>query len=65
MSLVLSWSENCVMTSKATIKADPDAARLVAGINNPTNTVCKISNGKLYVLVVTFSPENENKLLEN
>ena len=33
---ILTWSENCVITSKATREADPDADLAVAGINNPT-----------------------------
>ena len=39
ISLTLAWSENCVLTSKATRKADTDADPAVAGINNPTNAV--------------------------
>ena len=37
ISLNLTWSKNCVITSKATREADPDADPAVAGINNPTN----------------------------
>ena len=37
VSLTLTWYENCVITSKATREADPDADPPVAGINNPTN----------------------------
>ena len=57
--LTITWSENCVITSKATRDAD----RAVVGINNPTNAVFKITDGKLYVPVVTLSAEND-KLLE-
>ena len=53
ISLSLSWSENCVLTSKATRDADPDANPPVAAINNPTNATFKIKDTKLYVLVVT------------
>ena len=56
VSLTLTWSENCVLTSKATRDADP----VVAGINNPTNAIFKIADCKLYVPVVTFSAENDN-----
>ena len=35
--LTLSWSENCVITRKATREPDPDAHPAVAGINNRTN----------------------------
>ena len=54
--MILTWSENCVSTSKATREADADA--------NPTNAVFKITDRKLYVRVVTLSAENSNKLLE-
>ena len=37
VSLTLTWSEYCVITSKATTEAGPEADPAVAGINNPTN----------------------------
>ena len=52
ISLTLTWSENCVITSKATREADPDANPAIDGINNPTNAVFKITDCKLYVPVV-------------
>ena len=64
MSLTLTWSENCVITRKATREADPDADPAVAGMNNPTNAILKITDCKFYVPVVTLSAENDNKLLE-
>ena len=64
VSLALTWSANCVITSKATREADPDDDPAVAGINNPTNAVFKITDCKLHVPVVTLSAENDNKLLE-
>ena len=61
VSLVLSWSETCVITSM-------EKRILVAGQRNrgdsPTNAVFKIKNCKLYVPVVTLSAENDNKPLE-
>ena len=59
VSLTLTWSENCV-----TREADPDPDPAVAGINNPSNAVFKVTNCKWYVPVVTFSAENDNILLE-
>ena len=50
ISLTLTWSENCVITSKATREADPDTDPAVAGINNPTNAVFKTTDCKLYVV---------------
>ena len=58
VSLTLTWSENCLLTSKATINSAVD------GINNPTGVTFKIKDTKSYVLVVTLSAENDNKLLE-
>ena len=64
INLILTWSENCVLTSKATRDADPDADPAVAAINNPTNATFKITDTKLYVPVVTLSTENDKTLLE-
>ena len=60
----LTWSENCVLTSKATRDADPDADPPVAAIDNPTNATFKITDCKWYFPVVTLSAGNDNKLLE-
>ena len=49
---ILTWSQNCVITSKATRDADPDA---VAAVNNPANVTFKIKDTKLYVPVATLS----------
>ena len=46
VSLTVTWSENCVITRKATREADPDADPVVAGINNPTNAVFKTTDCK-------------------
>ena len=64
VSLTLIWSENCVITSKATREADPDANPAVDKINNPTNATFKIKDTKLYVPVVTLAAENDNKILQ-
>ena len=64
INLILTWSENCVLTSKATRYADPDADSAVTAIDNPTNSTFKITDTKLYVLVVTLSTENDKRLLE-
>ena len=63
MNLILTWSENCVLTSKATRDADPDVNPAVAPIDNPTNAAFKITETKLYVPVVTLSIENDKKTL--
>ena len=59
VSLTLTWSENCVITSKAYREADLDANPAVDEINNPTNATFEIKDTKLYVPVVTLSAENE------
>ena len=64
VSLTLTWSANCVITSKAYRRAVPDADPVVPGINNPTGATFKITNTKLYVPVVTLSTENDNEFLE-
>ena len=66
VSLTLTWSEACVLTSKATRDAVPAQGvnPAVDGIDNPTNVTFKITDTRLYVPVVTLSAENDNKLLE-
>ena len=63
-SLVLTWIENCVLTSKSYTRTVPDANPTVAGINNPTGATCKITDTKLYVPIVSLSTQDDNKLLE-
>ena len=60
INLILTWSENCVLTRDT----DPDADPTVAAIDNPTKATFQITDTKLYVPVVTLSTENDKKLLE-
>ena len=60
VSLILTWSENCVLTD---IKTQTARETRVA-INAPTNATFKITDVKLYVLVVTLSTENDKTLLK-
>ena len=64
INLILTWSENCVLTSKATRDEDPHANPAVVVIDNATSATLKITDTKLYVPVVNFSTENDKKLLE-
>ena len=64
INLILTWSKNFVITSKATRNADPDANPALAEINIPTGETFEIKDTKLYVPVVTLSTEDDNKLLE-
>ena len=50
VSLALTWTANCVLTSKATEAEEVDNP----AINNPTNATFKITYTKLYVSVVTL-----------
>ena len=66
--LMLTWSENCVLTNITTTRdANPNADPPVEGrerIDAPTNAIFKITDTKLYVPVVTLSTKNDNKFLE-
>ena len=64
ISLTLSWFKKCVLTSKATREANPDANPAIVGVNNPRNAVFEITDCKIYVLVVTLSSKKDNKLLD-
>ena len=63
-NLILTWSENCVLTSKATRGANPDVNPAIAAVNNPANATFKITDTKLYVPVVTLSTKDDNNFLE-
>ena len=60
INLILTWYENCVLTSNAMRDADPDADPAVAAVDNPTNVTFKITDTKLYAPVVTLSTEDDN-----
>ena len=60
VSLILIWSENCVLTD---IKTQTARGTRVA-INAPTNATFKITDTKLYVPVVTLSTKDDNNFLE-
>ena len=64
INLILTWSKNCVLTSKTKRDADPGADPAVIAVNNPTNSKFKITDTKLYVSVVTLSNEYDNELLD-
>ena len=61
VSLLLTWSENCVLTNITTQTA---AAAQGERIDAPANATFKITDVKLYVSVVTLWTENDNTLLE-
>ena len=45
-NLILTWSEKCVITSKARRDTNPDANPAVAAIDNPANATYKITGTK-------------------
>ena len=60
VSLILTWSANCVLND---IKTQNARGKRVA-INAPANATFKITDVKLYVPVVTLSTESDETLLE-
>ena len=64
INLILAWSENCILTSKATRDANPDVNPAITAVNNPTNVTFKITDTKLYVPVVTLSTKDDSNYLE-
>ena len=65
-NFILTWSENCVLTSKATRDAVPAQGTnpAVAAVNNSTNAILKIKDTKLYVPVVTLSTKGDTNFLD-
>ena len=66
INIMLIWSENCVLSSKATRNAVPALGGnpAVTVINNPTNAIFEITDIKLYVSVLTLFTENNKTLLQ-
>ena len=66
INLILTWSENCVITSKATRNtvSAQGGSPAVNAVNNPTNVTFKIKETKLYVPVVTLSTQVNKNFLE-
>ena len=66
INLILTWSEKCVITSKATRDAVPDRRGNppVAAVDNPTNAAFKITGTKWHVLLVPLSTEDDNNFSE-
>ena len=63
VSLTLTWSENCVLTSRRYREAVA-GNNPAAEINNPTGPRFKIKDTNLYVPVVTLAAQDDKKLLE-
>ena len=63
-NLILTWTENYVLTSKASGDANPDVNPAIATVNNPSYVTFKITDTKLYVPVITLSTKYHNNFLE-
>ena len=65
VSLALSWSANCVITSlEKRLVTDAQGDNAAVYDDSPTNATFKITDCKLYVPVNTLSAENDNKLFK-
>ena len=70
INLILTWSENCILTdiiTQTARNANPNANLLIQArerIDAPTNATFEIADTKLYVPVAILSTEDDNKLLE-
>ena len=70
VSLILTWSENCVLTdttTQAAKNANPNADPPVEArerIDAATSATFEITDTKLYVPVATLSTEGDNNFLE-
>ena len=60
VELILTWSKNCVLADMTVRAAQGDNPAIVA----PTGLEFELTDTKLFVPVVTFSKENDTKLLE-
>ena len=63
VNLVLTWTQNCAITSKAYGEAVVGDNQLLE-IKAPTSSTYKITDTKFYVPVVTLSTEYDNELSE-
>ena len=64
INLILTLSKNCVITSKSTLNAKPDADPAVVADNDQTNAGFKIRDTNLYVPVVTLPTKKLSKQLK-
>ena len=68
IELILKWTEDCVLTEKATrAQLPPGGAGVdaVSAINRPKYLKCSITDCKLYVLVVTLQTQHQNQLYKD
>ena len=56
--------KNCVLIDKLTRDTNYNVEPIVYEIDNPEDAIFQLTDTKLFVPVVTFSKENDIKLLE-
>ena len=59
IELILTWSKNCVLISKATRDENYMSDPILVKIGTPTSATFQTTDTKLYVPVVTLSKEND------
>ena len=64
MNLILTWSEDCVLTDIKTQAANPNDDPAIPAINAPTNATYEMTDIKLYVPVATLPTKDDKKFLE-
>ena len=63
--IVLTWSENCVLTSKSARDANYESDPVEYRIGHPVNATFQITDTKLHVSVVTLSTEDNIEQLKS
>ena len=64
MSLILTWSENCVLTSKSTRDANYENNHMVYRVDGIVNAKLVTTGARLNVSVVTLSNKDDDKILD-
>ena len=64
INIILTWSENCVLTNIMTRAVNPNADPAMLAINAPINVTFKMTDTKLQLPVVTLSTEGDKNFLE-
>ena len=65
MSLILTWSKNCVLTSKSTRAANYENNPMVYRVDGTVNTKFVITGTRLNVSVVTLWNKDDDKILDH
>ena len=63
--VVLTWSENCVLTRKSARDANYESDPVEYRVGHPANATFQITDTKLHVSVVTLSAEDNIEQLKS